>query len=93
LHHNAEVNIFIKVVSIILNKNLKNLKRPPMKQNSTSSMGALHPILFFLMVYGISLFLAIYVCRVVYFSINGEEPVSQNNLAKADIDPTSTTYR
>jgi hypothetical protein len=33
-------------------------------------MGALHPVLFFLVVYGISLFLAIFVCRTVYYSIN-----------------------
>jgi uncharacterized protein YabE (DUF348 family) len=36
-------------------------------------MGALHPVLFFMLVYGISLFLAFFVCRTVYYSINGEE--------------------
>jgi hypothetical protein len=36
-------------------------------------MGALHPVLFFLVIYGISLFLAIFICRTVYFSINGDE--------------------
>lgn len=41
-----------------------------MKRNSTSSVGALHPILFFFLIYGISLFLAIFVCRTVYYSIN-----------------------
>ena len=44
-----------------------------MKQNSTSSIGALHPIMFFFLVYGISLFLALFVCRTVYYNINGEE--------------------
>ncbi len=43
-----------------------------MRRNSTSSVGALHPILFFLLVYGISLFLAIFVCRTVYYSINDD---------------------
>jgi hypothetical protein len=33
-------------------------------------MGALHPVLFFLFIYGISLILAIFVCRTVYYSIN-----------------------
>jgi hypothetical protein len=47
-----------------------------MRRNSTSSMGALHPILFFLVVYGISLFLAIFVCRTVYYSMNNESGVS-----------------
>jgi flagellar biosynthesis protein FliP len=40
-----------------------------MRRNS-SSLGAFHPILFFLCVYGISLFLAIFVCRTVYNSLN-----------------------
>lgn len=44
-----------------------------MRRNSTSSVGALHPVLFFMLIYGISLFLAIFVCRTVYYSINGEE--------------------
>ena len=35
-------------------------------------MGALHPVLFFLFVYGISLILAIFVCRTVYYSVNGD---------------------
>jgi hypothetical protein len=43
-----------------------------MRRNSTSSMGALHPIVFFTLVYGISLFMAIFVCRTVYYSINNE---------------------
>lgn len=44
-----------------------------MRRNSTSAMGALHPVLFFLVIYGISLFLAIFICRTVYYSINGDE--------------------
>jgi hypothetical protein len=47
-----------------------------MRRNSTSAMGALHPVLFFMLVYGISLFLAIFVCRTVYYSINDQEAVS-----------------
>jgi hypothetical protein len=42
-----------------------------MRRNSTSVVGALHPILFFMLVYGISLFLALFVCRTVYNSLNG----------------------
>lgn len=44
-----------------------------MRRSSTSSIGALHPILFFIFVYGISLALALFVCRTVYYSINGQE--------------------
>jgi hypothetical protein len=44
-----------------------------MTRNSASSgIGALHPILFFFLIYGISLFLAFVVCRTVYFNINGD---------------------
>lgn len=64
-----------------------------MNRNSTSSMGALHPILFFLLVYGISLFLAFYVCRTVYFTINGEDSAKQSNFTTAGIDATSVSYR
>lgn len=41
-----------------------------MRRNSTSSIGAFHPIVFFTLVYGISLLLAIFVCRTVYYSMN-----------------------
>lgn len=51
-----------------------------MRRNSTSSLGALHPILFFLMIYGISLFLAIFVCRTVYYSINDDATTSSQIL-------------
>ena len=59
-----------------------------MNRNSTSSMGALHPVLFFMLVYGISLFLAFYVCRTVYYTINSEETSVQNKLKTQN--PTAT---
>jgi hypothetical protein len=43
-----------------------------MNRKSTSPIGAFHPVLFFLFVYGISLFLAIFVCRTVYNSLNND---------------------
>lgn len=64
-----------------------------MRRNSTSSMGALHPILFFLFVYGISLFLAIFVCRTVYYSINDDATASskilKTNTYTASINTTA----
>lgn len=55
-----------------------------MRRNSTSAMGAFHPVLFFMFVYGISLFLAIFVCRTVYYSVSGSQtnpnPVSGQKL-------------
>lgn len=41
-----------------------------MNRNSTSSVGAFHPIIFFVFVYGISLFMAIFVCRAIYYGIH-----------------------
>jgi hypothetical protein len=56
-----------------------------MRRNSThTSLGALHPVLFFLFIYGISLFLALFVCRTVYYSLNGSEVASTERSLKTD---------
>lgn len=52
-----------------------------MKRSSTTSVGALHPVLFMLLVYVISLVLAFFVCRIVYFSLHADEA---SNNAKVD---------
>jgi hypothetical protein len=57
-----------------------------MRRSSTSSVGALHPVLFFLLVYGISLFLAIFVCRTVYYSINDD-----NNSTSGPVETIGNT--
>jgi hypothetical protein len=44
-----------------------------MRRNSTSSMGAIHPVIFFTLVYGISLMMAIFVCRTVYHAIHASD--------------------
>ena len=44
-----------------------------MKQKSTAGIGALHPVMFFFLVYGISLFLALFVCRTVYYNLNSND--------------------
>jgi predicted membrane channel-forming protein YqfA (hemolysin III family) len=54
-----------------------------MNRKSTHSVGAMHPIIFFVIVYGISLFLAFFVCSTVYYtfhekdSTEGHETVAQ----------------
>lgn len=63
-----------------------------MRQNSTSAMGALHPVLFFMVVYGISLFLALFVCRTVYYSINGTENAISAEQRLAE-EATAVAYR
>ena len=44
-----------------------------MSRKTNSSVGAFHPILFFVVIYGISLFLAFFVCSSVYYSINDKK--------------------
>lgn len=67
-----------------------------MSRKSTSSVGALHPILFFVVIYGISLFLAFFVCSTVYYNINdndenGTESVAQQQ--QYDLTNTATALR
>jgi hypothetical protein len=52
-----------------------------MRRNSTSAIGALHPILFFVLIYGISVCMALFVCRTVYITING----NPDDIAQAEI--------
>lgn len=43
-----------------------------MRRYSTPTMGAIHPVIFFTLVYAIAIFLAFFVCRTVYYSINDD---------------------
>jgi hypothetical protein len=58
-----------------------------MARNSTSTMGALHPVLFFILIYGISLFMALFVCRAVYYSIHGSD-----DIVKTEASANSLSY-
>ena len=60
-----------------------------MRRNSTSSIGALHPVLFMLLVYVISVVLAFFVCRMIYFSLHNETAASDVNLDK--LEPLSAS--
>ena len=62
-----------------------------MRRNSTSAMGALHPVLFFLVIYGISLFLAIFICRTVYYSINNDGITSSSTVQTSIYSTQSQT--
>ena len=55
-----------------------------MRRSSTSSVGALHPVLFMLLVYIISVVLAFFVCRMIYFSLNSEANTSNADLDKKE---------
>jgi hypothetical protein len=66
-----------------------------MRRNSTSSLGAFHPIMFFVCVYGISLFLAIFVCRTVYNSLHEDNSASIQfeNLEMNGSGSVATVYK
>lgn len=55
-----------------------------MRRNSTSSIGALHPVLFMLLVYIISVVLAFFVCRMIYFSLHNEASSTDVNVEKME---------
>lgn len=42
-----------------------------MKTNTSSSMGSLHPVIFFAVVYVVALLLSIFICSSLFYSING----------------------
>jgi predicted membrane channel-forming protein YqfA (hemolysin III family) len=54
------------------------------RKTTSSSLGALHPILFFVVIYGISLFLAFFVCSTVYYSINESDDEITTEVAAQD---------
>lgn len=69
-----------------------------MRRNSTSSLGAFHPIVFFVIVYAISLFLAFFVCSTVYYTINDDAATADNaTLAQGNLElganASVTAYR
>lgn len=53
-----------------------------MSRNSTSAMGAFHPVIFFIVVYGLSIFMALFVCNAIYNSINGSDDVVREEAKK-----------
>lgn len=56
-----------------------------MKPKTATSIGALHPILFFAGVYIVALFLSIFICSSIFYSINdnGTSVSKQENSSKS----------
>lgn len=56
-----------------------------MKSRSSSSVGALHPILFVALMYVVVLFLSIFICSSIFYTLNNDtastETVSKNQVA------------
>ena len=66
-----------------------------MRRNSTSAVGALHPILFFAIVYAISLFLAFFVCSTIYYTFHKEANEAETLAQHIELETTTnaTAYR
>jgi hypothetical protein len=50
----------------------------------SSSIGALHPILFLITVYAISVVLAFFVCNVIYNSLHQSSSLAEKGVSKID---------
>lgn len=52
-----------------------------MKTKSVSTMGALHPILFFAFVYMVALVFSIFICSSIFYSLNGKSVSLDSEIA------------
>ena len=57
-----------------------------MKRNVHSAFGAMHPAFFFVVLYSIALFLALFVCRTVYYSINSNDAITVQKVASPSLN-------
>ncbi len=55
-----------------------------MNRKSYSTFGALHPFLFMVMVYFISVVLALFVCTTIYNSLHNTETMVGTDVPKAE---------
>lgn len=62
-----------------------------MRRTSTSAIGAFHPALFFILVYVISILMALFVCRAVYISVYGDPDVVQTETTENSFSMTANS--
>ena len=55
-----------------------------MKRNLSASLGALHPVLFLVMIYIISVVLAFFVCTTIYNSLHESASLAGNDAMQTD---------
>jgi hypothetical protein len=58
-----------------------------MKRKSTSTLGALHPILFFAGVYIVALFFSIFICSSIFYSCNSSTASISSTKTEKPIKP------
>ena len=66
-----------------------------MKTKSSTSMGSLHPILFFTVVYVVALLLSIFICSSLFYAFSGDSSKTSSEqftpLENRSIPATATT--
>ena len=63
-----------------------------MKTNSFKSMGSLHPILFFTVVYVVALVLSVFICSSLFYTFNGSSStIGNEQLMPTQNQTTATT--
>ena len=56
-----------------------------MKTNSFTPMGSLHPVLFFVFIYVVTLIVSIFICSSLFYSCNAspaQKPATENSIQK-----------
>jgi len=94
LHLTRLGNTFIPdnttLVVLIIKSPIEKLKPIIMKTRPGSSLGALHPVLFFAVIYAIALLFSIFICSSLFYSCNtsGNADVSQKQEVPAQQTPS-----
>ncbi|MDP9229229.1 MAG: hypothetical protein M3O67_00995 [Bacteroidota bacterium] len=55
-----------------------------MRSKTSTPIGALHPILFFIGVYVVALFFSIFICSSIFYSLNPELQAASKKLEKLE---------
>lgn len=61
-----------------------------MKTKSLTSMGSLHPILFFVVVYIVALLLSVFICSSLFYAFNGR-PSKIGDLENIQLEKQATS--
>lgn len=62
-----------------------------MKRNVHSAFGAMHPAFFLIVLYSIALFLALFVCRTVYYSVNSNDGITVKKVVSPSLNNAADT--
>jgi hypothetical protein len=79
--------LVIQVLPVFRRENPNPLKNPKiwtMKTKSLTSIGALHPVLFFAVMYVVVLFFSIFICSSLFYSCSS---TATNSVAKKTAAP------